>query len=69
MWQKILASLMEILIDKFFDLVTSVYSNVAIKKGINIKAEKNIEHIEAGDAALSEGNIEKWLAQLNKEQS
>ena len=69
MWKSILESVLKVIIDKCFDWVTMVYAEIALKKGINIKAEKNIEHIDAGDAALSEGNIAKWLEQLNKEQS
>lgn len=59
--------LLQVLIDKFFDMSIDLFKQAALKRQIKITAEKNLEHIAAGDNALSQGNINNWLTELNNE--
>lgn len=63
----LVAILLRVLVDEFQQLTLKVFKNLMLKKGIKIKAEKNLEHIEAGTQALSEGNLKGWLDELNNE--
>lgn len=61
--------LLEVIINKFTKISMTVYKNVMLKKGIRIKAEKNIGHIEDGDEALSNGDLDGWLEELDNEEN
>ena len=58
---------LEVLIDKFFDLSIDLFKKAALKRKIQIIAKENLEHIASGDNALSQGNINNWLQELNNE--
>ena len=65
MW--FLKIVLQVIFDKFWNLSVEAFKESALKKGIKIRAEKNVAHIEDGNAALSNGNLNGWLDSLNKE--
>ena len=61
--------ILNVLLDKFFELGMSIFKDLALKRGINLKAKKSLEAIKLGDSYLHQGNLQGWLDQLNKEQT
>ena len=63
----IVGIILKIIIEKFTAFSFKIFKIMMLKKGIRIKAEKNVEAIEAGDAHLDQGNLQGWLDELNNE--
>lgn len=60
--------LLSVLIDKCYGWASEIFLSASLKRGIKIRAEKNLEHVAEGDAALSNGDVQAYLDALNKEQ-
>jgi len=60
--------LIGVLLDKMGALTMKIFKDLLINRGISIRVEKNLKHMETGNQALSNGDLNAWLESLNKEE-
>lgn len=68
MLEYIISLFLKIIIEKFTAFSLKTIKEQMLKRGINIKAEKNLEVIASGDNALTDGDVQGWLNELNNEE-
>lgn len=68
MLEYLISIFLKVIIEKFTALSLKTIKEQMLKRGINIKAEKNLEVIASGNNVLTEGNVQGWLDELNNEE-
>jgi len=66
---KFIGIVLKVLIEQASSMTIKIFKDLMLKKGIKIRAEKAVGHIQEGDSNLSNGNLQGWLDELNNENS